>query len=135
MNGNNYITDDVVNMELLSDNNLTTVNIGGVDYADMICTNIWQEDGHTRFIIREMTEMEKIFSSRSCFVVLPSSSALLTPRSEALAEFAKSTLPSPSVIQTPSKEDSIISIKALLSITAYLLLCTRSYIGSTDKSL
>mgnify|MGYP006982439149 CR=1 FL=1 len=31
-----------VNMELLSDDNLTTVNIGGVDYADMICTNIWQ---------------------------------------------------------------------------------------------
>ena len=53
MNGNNYITDDVVNMELLSDDNLTTVNIGGVDYADMICTNIWQEDGHIRFIIRE----------------------------------------------------------------------------------
>ena len=36
-----------------------------------------------------MTELEKIFSSRSCCVVLPSSSALLTPRSEALAEFAK----------------------------------------------
>ena len=30
MNGNNYITDDVVSMEILSDNNLATVNIGGV---------------------------------------------------------------------------------------------------------
>lgn len=69
MNGNNYITDDVVNMELLSDNNLTTVNIGGVDYADMICANIWQEDGHTRFIIREMTEMEKM---KRCIIEMSS---------------------------------------------------------------
>lgn len=69
MNGNNYITDDVVNMELLSDNNLITVNIGGVDYADMICTNIWQEDGHTRFIIREMTEMEKM---KRCIIEMSS---------------------------------------------------------------
>lgn len=69
MNGNNYITDVVVNMELLSDDNLTTVNIGGVDYADMICTNIWQEDGHTRFIIREMTEMEKM---KRCIIEMSS---------------------------------------------------------------
>ena len=26
----------------------------------MTCTNIWSEDGHTRFIIREMTEAEKM---------------------------------------------------------------------------
>lgn len=59
MNGNNYITDDEVNNAILSDENLKSVNIGGVDYSDMICTNIWQEDGHTRFIIRELTASEK----------------------------------------------------------------------------
>lgn len=56
-------------IDFLSDDNLTTVNIGGVDYADMICTNIWQEDGHTRFIIREMTEMEKM---KRCIIEMSS---------------------------------------------------------------
>lgn len=59
MNGNNYITDDEVNASILSDENLKSVDIGGADYHDMTCTNIWQEDGHTRFIIRELTEAEK----------------------------------------------------------------------------
>lgn len=59
MNGNNYITDDEVNASILSDENLKSVDIGGADYQDMTCTNIWQEDGHTRFIIRELTETEK----------------------------------------------------------------------------
>ena len=63
INGNNYITDDAVNIEILSDANLSNVNIGGVDYKDMTCTNIWNEDGHTRFIIREMTEAEKMKQS------------------------------------------------------------------------
>ena len=40
LNGNNYITDDEVNIEILSDDNLSSVNIGGVDYKDMTCTNI-----------------------------------------------------------------------------------------------
>ena len=31
LNGNNYITDDAVNIEILSDANLSNVNIGGVD--------------------------------------------------------------------------------------------------------
>ena len=60
MNGNNYITDNVVNRSILSDENLEIVNIGGVDYYDMTCTNIWQEDGHTRFILRELTQVEKM---------------------------------------------------------------------------
>lgn len=60
MNGNNYITDNVVNRSILSDENLEIVNIGGVDYCDMTCTNIWQEDGHTRFILRELTQIEKM---------------------------------------------------------------------------
>ena len=71
LNGNNYITDDEVNIEILSDDNLSSVNIGGVDYKDMTCTNIWSEDGHTRFIIREMTEAEKM---KQCIIEL---SALL----------------------------------------------------------
>lgn len=71
LNGNNYITDDEVNIEILSDDNLSSVNIGGVDYKDMTCTNIWSEDGRTRFIIREMTEAEKM---KQCIIEL---SALL----------------------------------------------------------
>lgn len=71
INGNNYITDDAVNIEILSDANLSNVNIGGVDYKDMTCTNIWNEDCHTRFIIREMTEAEKM---KQCIIEL---SALL----------------------------------------------------------
>ena len=71
LNGNNYITDDEVNIEILSDDNLSSVNIGGVDYKDMTCTNIWSEDDHTRFIIREMTEAEKM---KQCIIEL---SALL----------------------------------------------------------
>lgn len=71
LNGNNYITDDEVNIEILSDDNLSSVNIGGVDYKDMTCTNIWSEDSHTRFIIREMTEAEKM---KQCIIEL---SALL----------------------------------------------------------
>lgn len=39
LNGNNYITDDEVNIEILSDANLSSVNIGGVDYKDMTCTS------------------------------------------------------------------------------------------------
>ena len=67
LNGNNYITDDEVNIEILSDANLSSVNIGGVDYKDMTCTNIWSEDGHTIFIIREMTEAEKM---KQCIIEL-----------------------------------------------------------------
>ena len=67
LNGNNYITDDEVNIEILSDANLSSVNIGGVDYKDMTCTNIWSEDGYTRFIIREMTEAEKM---KQCIIEL-----------------------------------------------------------------
>lgn len=67
MNGNNYITDDAVDKAVLSDENLETVNIGGVDFYDMTCTNIWAEDGHTRFILREMTEMEKM---KKCIIEL-----------------------------------------------------------------
>nr|DAR51093.1 MAG TPA: hypothetical protein [Caudoviricetes sp.] len=33
----------------------------------MTCTNIWSEDGHTRFIIREMTEAEKM---KQCIIEL-----------------------------------------------------------------
>ena len=71
LNGNNYITDDEVNIEILSDANLSSVNIGGVDYKDMTCPNIWREDDHTRFIIHEMTEAEKM---KQCIIEL---SALL----------------------------------------------------------
>lgn len=59
INGNNFITDNEVDNTVLSDENLKTVNIDGVDYSDMTCTNIWEEDGHTRLIIREMTASEK----------------------------------------------------------------------------
>ena len=59
LNGNNYITDDEVNIEILSDANLSSVNIGGVDYKDMTC------------IIHEMTEAEKM---KQCIIEL---SALL----------------------------------------------------------
>lgn len=59
INGNNYITDDEVDNVILSDENLKNVNINNVDFHDMTCTNIWEEDGHTRFIIRELTEAEK----------------------------------------------------------------------------
>ncbi len=67
MNGNNYITDDEVNTVILSDENLENVNIGGADYYDMTCTNIWTEDGHTRFIIRELTDSEKM---KKCIIEL-----------------------------------------------------------------
>lgn len=59
INGNNFITDNEVDNTVLSDENLKSVNIGGVDYSDMTCTNVWEEDGHTRFIIRELTVFEK----------------------------------------------------------------------------
>lgn len=67
MNGNNYITDDEVNNVILSDENLESVNIGGAYYYDMTCTNIWQENGHTRFVLRKLTEIEKI---RKCIIEL-----------------------------------------------------------------
>lgn len=60
MNGNNYITSDTVNETIMSEDNLATVTINGEEYSEMICTNIWTEDGMTRFIIREMTGTEKM---------------------------------------------------------------------------
>lgn len=53
--------------KILSDENLSCVNIGDVDFYDMTCTNIWTEDGHTRFIIRELTESEKL---KQCIIEL-----------------------------------------------------------------
>lgn len=43
INGNNYITDDAVNIEILSDANLSNVNIGGV-------TNHFQNSGLNLFL-------------------------------------------------------------------------------------
>ena len=60
LNGNNYITDDEVNIEILSDDNLSSVNIGGVDYKDMTCTNIWSEDVHTLRAQHWMLEEQKL---------------------------------------------------------------------------
>lgn len=69
MNGNNYITDDDVDKTILSDENLMNVKIDGIIYQDITCTNIWNEDGHIRFILREMTDFEKL---KGCLIELSS---------------------------------------------------------------
>lgn len=67
LNGNNFITDDTVSMDILSDENLTQIVINDICYTDITCTNIWTEDGHTRFIIRKKTEAEKL---KQCIIDL-----------------------------------------------------------------
>jgi len=49
-----------VDKEILSDDNLAEFDIDGEQFTDYTCTNIWTEDGKMRFVIREMTETEKM---------------------------------------------------------------------------
>ena len=58
LNGNNYITDDYVDAEMLADDNLVHIVIGGEDFYNMHCTNLWEDHGQKRFIIRELTSQE-----------------------------------------------------------------------------
>ena len=58
LNGNTYIA-DLTDHAMFSDENLSKVEIGGTEYTDMHCSNIWDEDNKTKFIIRELYDSEK----------------------------------------------------------------------------
>ena len=57
-NGNCFISKDQIDADLLDDENLLEVDIDGVRHENMTCTNLWEEDGDTWFILRDKTEAE-----------------------------------------------------------------------------
>ncbi len=57
-NGNCIISKDQIDADLLDDENLLEVDIGGVQHENMTCTNLWEENSETWFILRDKTEAE-----------------------------------------------------------------------------
>ena len=58
MNGNCFIFRGAISDDLLCDENLLEVTINGEVHENMTCTNKWEEDGSTWFILRDKTEDE-----------------------------------------------------------------------------
>ena len=58
MNGNNFITDQDINLKILSDENLVHIRIDNDDYLNYTCDNLWHENDGVHFIIREITSDE-----------------------------------------------------------------------------
>lgn len=57
-NGTTYESGDVINRALLTDENLSQIQIDGVTYRNMKLISLYPWDKGSRFAIREMTEQE-----------------------------------------------------------------------------
>lgn len=58
LNGNCFISTVPFSEELLSDDNLLTVQINGTTYHNMTCMNYWIQNDETWFILHERTQEE-----------------------------------------------------------------------------
>lgn len=55
INGNNYITQQSITEDVLSDSNLVGMRINGTIIRNMTCCNLWTESDGTHIIFREKT--------------------------------------------------------------------------------